>query len=92
MLYILRGIDPFSISKDSTIIRFKYHNEMISYLEKWLDNKLEGYSNSITMNRFIKKNEIDNYLNLFKKNNEICFYGYYSLRHSEPCEYVWELL
>ena len=40
---------------------------MISYLEKWLDNKLEGYSNSITMNRFIKKNEIDNYLNLFKK-------------------------
>ena len=89
--FILIGIDPFAQPGLDYINKFNSLKDVYTYLENWIDYKLEDQKRLICGLRGNKKTHINKYLDYIKQYNYIHFYGEFTIESREPYEYKWIL-
>lgn len=93
-VFVLIGVDPYSSHIVDFIRKFENREEIYSYVENYIRNDLLSCKESIY--RGVRCNieiEIDKYMDYFRQNRKIRYYGLYKNQEdiSEPFEYSWFL-
>ncbi len=90
-VYILIGIDPYAQPGVDAILRFDSLQNTETYLLDWVKKNLEKQLGFLSGLPGHIDNHVEKYLEYFKKNRELLFYGEYRNSHEVPYEYKWSL-
>lgn len=92
LIFILVGIDPFLQPGVHSIHRFDIESDAYEYMGNWLHEKLTAQQNGFGGLRGNIQLHQQKYLNRFKLDKNIYYYGEFkNYTTSIPYEYKWEL-